>query len=51
MSADDIPPPRSAKRYEHFSELYKRLAERHGITPSQMQAIIWVEYRKKIGLQ
>ena len=50
MSAEDIPPPRSAKRYNHFSELYKRLAVKHGLTPNQMQAIIWVEYRNKAGL-
>lgn len=50
MSADDIPPPRSAKRYNHFAELYKRLAEKYSLTPNQVQAIIWVEYRNKAGL-
>lgn len=50
MSSDDIPPIASDKRYNQYKTLYKRLAKNEGIRPHELQAIIWVNFRKEIGL-
>lgn len=50
MSSDDIPPIASDKRYNQYKVLYKRLADKLGILPNQLQAIIWVNFKKELGL-
>ena len=47
IKPDDIPVIASDKRYNHFKTLYKRLAAEKGLTPNQLQAIIWIEFKQR----
>jgi len=41
----------SEKEYKRLERNFKRTAKRYGYTPAELQAIVWIAYRKSQGLK